>query len=103
MNDKKVYRQKLLFLKEWYQPGFAPKARPVACEEKPDRIWTLIGQEDEDAPPSLPLDPETLKGSFHESYIHDWSWNKGSLNYYSRVIGEPTWILLEYEEKEVQV
>jgi len=97
------YRQEVLFLKEWYQPGSVPKARPVVCPVEPDRVWTLFRHEDEAEPPILPMVPLHHINAFAEDYMHDWNWRVvkgvGMLDYSSRVADRPVWILLEFKEE----
>lgn len=101
-------RQELVFLKEWIQPGqpgagCVPKARRVPISERPGRIWTLFYEQDENKRPVLPIIPVHNRNAFLEDYVHDWNDVKGKdgqlmLDYSSRVIDRPVWILLEYEK-----
>lgn len=98
-------RQELIFLKNWSKRGMAPKADPVPCATEPSRIWTLFREEDEANPPELPFVPIHRVNAFAEDCVHDWNWYRhGSgpamLNYYSRVVDGPVWILLEYDTEE---
>lgn len=99
-------RQVLIYLKEWYKPGCVPKARPVPCEHEPYRVWTLYAYDNEKEPPKLPFTPVHHHGAFFEDVIHDWNWypaRKGKLaylDYASRVMDRPVWILLEYKEEQ---
>lgn len=98
-------RQVLVFLKEWYQPGSVPKARPVSVAEEPDRCWTLYRHTDESAPPTLPFIPQHRINAFSEDYMHDWNWyprNGGTFDYSSRVAEGPVWVLLEYKTKNTK-
>ena len=95
-------RQKLLWLGERDSvtsvAGKAPRAKPVRLAEKPDRVWTLYGDYDEQHKPQLPFAPMHLHGAFMEDYVHDWNWRGGVFRYYSRVVNGPTWVLLEYKK-----
>lgn len=97
-------RQALIYLKEWYKPGCVPKARPVPCPEEPDRVWTLYLHDQEASPPALPFVPVHNRNAFLEDYVHDWNWYPGrgdrpaALDYASRCMDRPVWILLEYWE-----
>ncbi len=90
------FRQVLVFLKEWYQPGSVPKARPVPLAEKPTKVWTLFKELDEIAPPKLPIFPTHRQNAFAEDYVHDWNWRNGMLDFSSRVADGPVWVLCEY-------
>ena len=96
----KRYRQEVIFLAEWYQPGIALKARPVPVAEKPDLVWTLFREEDPVRPPKLPIIPIHQVNAFAEDHVHDWNWQaSGMFSYASRVADRPVWVLLEYEVK----
>ncbi len=96
-------RQELIFLKNWSKRGYAMKAAPVPCAEKPTRIWTLFREETESKPPALPIIPVHMENAFLEDHVHDWNWHgklgprPAQLDYYSRVSDRPVWILLEYD------
>lgn len=98
-------RQKLVFVKEWRPAGdqyLTPRARPIPYTEpeEPVRVWTLYGHDDENAPPPLPFSPVHNKNAFLEDYVHDWNihgWGDNRfLDYASRVVDRPVWILLEF-------
>ena len=97
-------RQVLIYLKDWHKPGMVQKARPVSCERKPDRVWTLHAYE-EGKPPTLPFGPRHHENAFLEDYVHDWNWYPARgdlparLDYGSRVADGPVWILLEYKDE----
>ena len=98
-------RQQLIFLKIWSKPGCAMKADPVPCAEEPSRIWTLFNETDETKPPALPIVPVHRVNAFAEDYVHDWNWRRhgrgpAMLDYFSRVVDGPVWILLEFDTAE---
>ena len=98
-------RQELIFLKSWSKPGYAMKADPVPCPGEPSRIWTLFREEDETRPPALPIVPVHRVNAFAEDYVHDWNWRRhgrgpAMLDYFSRVVDGPVWILLEFDTAE---
>lgn len=90
-------RQVVLFLKDWYKPGSAMKARNVPLKEKPDVLWTLFRETDLASPPKLPIVPVVRINAWPEDYLHDWNWRRGELIYSSRCADGPVWILLEYQ------
>lgn len=101
-------RQEVVFLKDWIpagQPGAGcvNKAKRVPIAERPGRVWTLYRESDENKPPVLPIIPVHNVNAFLEDYVHDWNEVRGKdgklmLDYSSRVIDRPVWILLEYEK-----
>ena len=98
-------RQELIFLKSWSKPGYAMKADPVPCPVEPSRTWTLFREEDETRPPALPIVPVHRVNAFAEDYVHDWNWRRhgrgpAMLDYFSRVVDGPVWILLEFDTAE---
>lgn len=104
----KYTRQELVFLKEWIpagQPGAGcvNRAKRVPIAERPGRVWTLYREDNESQPPQLPFVPVHNTNAFLEDYVHDWNEVRGKdgqlmLDYSSRVIDRPVWILLEYEK-----
>jgi len=96
--------QTLLFIREsTTDKQHATRTWPFATHERPKRVWTLIGQCDENKPPSLPYTPKHLDNAFLEDYIHDWDLRDrvGSeekvFHYYSRVSDGSVWLLLEWD------
>lgn len=73
---------------------YVTKDRRLKVEKRPKRVWTLF----EDAP-TLPFVPVHNKNAFIEDYIHDWTMiDETTMKYYSRVVLDSVWILVEYED-----
>ena len=71
----------------------------LQVKEHPFRVWSLmdIGKDDR---PSLPIHPKHNQNAFMEDHLHDWTFAKGTLSFFSRVIAiqEGAWILIEYPD-----
>lgn len=66
-------------------------SRKVPLQEKPKRVWSVIGQK-----PELPMNPVHGITAFLEDQHHDWSWSSGVFRYFSRFSDGNVWVLLEY-------
>jgi len=68
--------------------------------KRPFRLWTMYDHMDHGRPPSTLKSPQHNHGAFLEDHIHDWVCRMTDegllLNYYSRVIDQPVWLLLEF-------
>jgi hypothetical protein len=80
---------------------YAPKC-PCEIEfnlEAPDRLWSWYGWIGVGIP-TLPVTPVHFKGFFFEDRIHDWNIRNGKIHYYSRIVENACWLLLEYFVKK---
>ena len=59
------------------------------------RLYTLYHFTDEKSPPKLPYDPVHLTNAFLEDKGHDWSQSENAIRYFSRVVEDGVWLLLE--------
>lgn len=64
----------------------------VECPKKPKHVWTVFAE------PVIPMQLVHLHGAFHEDEVHDWRWAKGRLYYYSRIMDQDNWLVLEYAD-----
>lgn len=46
----------------------------------------------------LPIQPKHNVNAFMEDFLHDWRYKDGWLHYFSRVVGQGVWLLIEYAE-----
>ncbi len=83
---------------------WVPESREVTLSSpnRPFRVWTLYGEgrNDPGTPPVLPIAPIHLRGAFLEDFLHDWNMRGTTLRYYSRVMQDNVWILVEYKNEE---
>ena len=91
-----VYRQELHWVKE-------DRKILLASNETPFRVWTLmVGEQDPSVVPTLPFEPRHNANAFMEDRLHDWNTvyqdGKHTLLYYSRVVRDKVWVLVEYGE-----
>ena len=93
-------KQKLLWMPPGDSEGYVvPKCYPVELPKEgvPDRLWTILREDDPSAKPNLPIDPIHHKNAFLEDRGHDWSVYNGELNYFG-IAGYGSWLLLEYKD-----
>jgi hypothetical protein len=103
-NVQNIPRQVFIYLKDWdtFTDGRPPRAKRVPLPlGRPKKIWTLFRHEAESDSPSLPFRPVHRVNAFLEDYVHDWNDvfvepGKVELDYFSRVVDRPVWLLLEY-------
>lgn len=95
------YEQQLVWM-EWEKRTDMPSGgrfKRIHHDREPDRVWTLWMETEQDKKPTLPIVPVHRHNAFFEDSVHDWNWMRGQFSYYTRVMGQSCWVLLEYKKK----
>ena len=77
---------------------WVPEGKSFPVEREPFRVWTIMGNQDPEDKPKLPISPVHLRNAFMEDKTHDWKWRQGKLRYYSRVADHSVWVLCEFND-----
>lgn len=76
---------------------FVPVHIPYLDGVEPEKVWTMYEYNNPNNPPSLPVVPIHNQNAFKEDRIHDWRIIGTQFRYYTRVMNESVWVLLEYK------
>lgn len=63
---------------------------------RPERVWTLLREQDEANPPPLPYSPVHGVNASVEDIGHDWKVQNGTFRYSSQSTDGGRWVLLEF-------